>query len=147
MQGKVARSNGRTVNIRRFENMRHLRRRLRAFYKHQPRFKNKFTRLDHLKWHQIEGGNYPRLQAKAAQTRHLVPLLVQLCAENPTIFKDDERFLSSASQALHAFHKCVDSSPRVPNASQQARMEAAAIRFLWSWKEYGGHIIGLLRHL
>ena len=83
----------------------------------------------------------PRLKAKAAESRNLIPLAVQLCIENFQFLGPQAAYLQGACQELHRFYKTMDLEPRIMSKSGLDIIRQSAIRFLSYWKHYGGHLV------
>ena len=133
-----------TVDLRNKANLFALRRRMKAFYiaEHElhERTPTKIFRVT-LKQLGFFAEHY-RLRAKAAETRHLIRLLPDLCREFPACFADGTGpLLPLACQQLLAFHEVVDSNPRRTPPAAQAAMETHMLRFLQYWKAFGGHLV------
>ena len=81
-----ARSAKRTKTMRLQDNLWHLRRRLKAFYKGLGPAGREKSKIDKITYKMFQPAGkvtkYSRLRAKAAETRHLVPLLPMWCQEN-----------------------------------------------------------------
>ena len=83
----------------------------------------------------------PRLKAKAAESRNLVPLLPQLCEEHMACLGDRAANLTFACQALHSFYQIMNSEPRQMSALGLRQLQASMSRFLLHWKAFGGHMV------
>ena len=101
-----AQSTGSRDERRLADNMRHLRRRLKVYYRVRMVGKKNMSRIQHLSWNQTDG-DHPRLKAKAAQTRQLMPLLPILCRENRRYLGDKGVFFCN-SRAMRS-PKCTTS--------------------------------------
>eukprot|EP00959_Pyramimonas_sp_CCMP1952_P090524 1895012-Pyramimonas_sp.AAC.1 len=67
----------------------------------------------------------PRLHAKAAETRYLVPLLLELCSENAAAFANGANvYIPPACRSLLAFHQIIERNPRQMPVQSQRDMEA-----------------------
>ena len=85
---------------------------------------------------------YPRLAAKAAESRHLVKLLPTVCKENATLFSTGTtRFLPLAAKAYLEFHQICEREPRRMSPIAQSQMERALLRFLHYWQSARGHCV------
>ena len=63
------------VGMRRHENMKHLRTLLKKYYQGRTRDRKAMTEIGNLTYPMLTSVRQPRLKAKAAESRHLVPLL------------------------------------------------------------------------
>ena len=134
-----ARSRKFLARNRRHDNIMHLRRRLKSFYDSHPaikRSRGKRTRIGRLTLKMFCKG---LLSAKAAQTRHLVPLAKLLMEENAGILKPKDKFLTIAAGALVSVYTIMNSQPRNMSPSSVDSLQKSMLRFLHFWKGWGGH--------
>ena len=146
VSNNFARSNSDQAEARRASNMLHLRRRLWAFYKSEDRASHeqgKRTKIGKLTLKQLGPHAKPRLRAKAAETRHLVPLLVQLCRENPGFLgrRPKSMYLTQACSEMLQFYKVMEEEPRNMSAQGLLLLRRHMTRFLTFWKSFGGHLV------
>jgi hypothetical protein len=135
-----ARSRALRANRRKHDNMLHLRRRMKAFYKSQPGKKS--TYINKISFAQLGTDKRPRLKAKAAETRHLVPLAQQLATENHRFLGAKAPYLKAACDELANFYKLVQSSAeRTMSADTIEMVQLAMTRFLTYWRGAGGHFV------
>ena len=80
----------------------------------------------------------PRLKAKAAETRNLLPLLVDLCRENLQFLGEGGNFLYLATQELNKVHVIMKREPRRMSAAGLTTMQSSMVKFLHVWKLWGG---------
>eukprot|EP00959_Pyramimonas_sp_CCMP1952_P415490 8705865-Pyramimonas_sp.AAC.1 len=79
---------------------------MKSFYS-MRRLNNRkqITVIKKLKWQQLSpDAEHPRLKAKAAQTRNLLPLVQLLCEEYPTFLGPNGAALLRAAKHLNEAH-------------------------------------------
>ena len=82
---------------------------------------------------------HPRLKAKAADTRHLIPFAVQVCAENLKFLGPNAVRLVMAVDALHDAHKIIFKEPKQMAPASCQQLQRSLLRFLHCWKSFGCH--------
>eukprot|EP00969_Alexandrium_andersonii_P008896 389276-Alexandrium_andersonii.AAC.1 len=82
------------------DNLRHLRRRMRAYYASQSIPRGHMSAIGKLTEKMLSSKDVPRLKAKAAETRNLVPLCVQLVSEHPRKLGQGAALLKAATEQL-----------------------------------------------
>jgi len=83
----------------------------------------------------------PRLRSKAAECRNLVPLMSQLCTENPQCLGDRGMHLQICCTQLALFYKTMESEPRHMSSAGLRTLQSSMTRFLAHWKLFGGHLV------
>lgn len=129
------------IDDRRLENIFHLRRRFKMFYK-MRRLNNRkqLSCIMKLKLKQLSNRAIaPRLLAKAAQTRNLLPLLEQLCSENPDFLGRNGEYLTRSVKHMNAAHAIMKREPRNMSAAGLQGLQHSMARYLRAWRIYGGH--------
>ena len=144
--GNFAKSDARTVLVRNHENLLHLRRMMKAFYIQERIFHQKGRCAIHKLTLKMLGDytdlGKMKLHAKAAETRHLVPLLPLVCAENPSLFQEGSAvMLPFACRAFADFQKLYMSNPRYLAPDVQATLETLMLNFLNYYKASGAHMV------
>ena len=129
------------VQMRRMANLQHLRRRLRKYYNSVKTERGRMTRISRLSLKMLGKPSQPCLHAKAAETRHLVPLLSKLCRENPTKLGANAAYLTRACNELNNFYNCMNSNGRDMSPGALRILETSMARFLASWRAWGGHMV------
>jgi hypothetical protein len=140
VDNNFARSTALRATRRRHDNMLHLRRRIKAFYKSQPG--RKATYINRISYAQLGTQKKPRLKAKAAETRHLVPLVKQLAAESHRFLGQKAAYLKAACDELSNFYNLVSScQERVMPPDDIEKLVTATTKFLTYWRGAGGHFV------
>ena len=129
------------VHMRRQANLRALRKRLKVFYKSFPTERGRMTKIGKLTMKMIGGPTTPCLVSKAAEARHLIPLLPQLCREYPRSLGAGAFLLTRCCNFYAEFFKCMKSEPRDMSPGGLRTLESSMSRFLASWKAWGGHCV------
>ena len=129
------------VGMRRHENMKQLRLRLGKYYKSLHRARGTMSAVGNLTYAMLSSVQQPRLKAKAAESRNLVPLLTQLCEEHFASLGDRAANLKCACEALHSFYQTMNSEPRQMSDLGLRKLQGAMSRFLAHWKAFGGHLV------
>ena len=80
-----------------------------------------------------------RLQAKAAETSRLLPLMEQLCTEYPSKLGPRGIFLRGACRRLLAVYTVMHDEPRMMTANGMDAFKENMRVFLTFWGKYGGH--------
>jgi hypothetical protein len=124
---------------RKHDNVMHLRRRMKAYYKGQ--LLQKSTCMNKISFAQLGTAKLPCLQAKAAETRRLVPLTKQLTTENPRCLGPKGAYLKAACDELCNFYAILKTQERCMSAESIDRVRTAMTRFLTYWKVSGGHMV------
>jgi hypothetical protein len=141
IENNFARSTQRTADLKRFDNLHHLRRRMRSYYKTLKRPRGTMSAIGRLTLLMLGKLKEPRLKAKAAETRNIIPLLTQLCAENSGFLGEHGPYLAAACTELKRFYDTMTGSPRVMNKTSLAALEQSSTRLLSYWKKIGGHFV------
>ena len=139
IENNFVESAARHVDMRRWMNLKAIRRRLSKYYRKHPGGRNEMSEIGRLTFEMLGPVGKPRLRSKAAECRHLVPLMVQLCTENPGVLS---AHLQICCRELDIFYRTMEDEPDrhlTPAACQ--RLETSMIRFLLNWKAYGGHMV------
>ena len=129
------------IDMRRHANLKALRLRLRTYYKGVRRERGKMTAIGRLSLPMLSTVEKPRLSAKAAESRNLVPLLQVLCEENPNCLGERGVYLKMACKHLNSFYETMQAEPRHMTSKGIYELQSSMSRFLASWKAYGGHCV------
>ena len=124
--------------------MKHLRRRMRAFYRTRPRARGEMSAIGKLTEGMLGQMATPRLKAKAAETRNLCPLLPQLCAEHPAILAElgiRALHLRVCCTEINSFYDILNTEPRRMTPDGLHRLETCVCRFLTHWRAFAGHCV------
>ena len=105
-------SKKRTLPLRLHDSLLHLRRRIRAYYIASPRVTSKIDKISLKMFMPSKKGVAPRLHAKAAETRWLVPLMPMLCRESFGHLGPRKDKLFRAATALAKFYSSCEGVPR-----------------------------------
>ena len=127
--------------MRHHENLKHLRRRLWAYYASLPRNRGRMSAIGKLTSKMLGTTAQPRLKAKAAESRNLVRLLPQRCRENPDCFADTSKFLAAACTEMDSLYKVMQAEPRQMTSAGLRQLRQHMTRFLTYWKAFGGHLV------
>ena len=141
VEGNFAGSNARTILIRRHDNMKFLRRRMKSYYiANQAVLKRgQMSQIFKISLKMLGPRDNPRLHAKAAETRQLVGLLPELRKEHPQFFTGLALFLPHCCTQLKRFQDIVALNPRRLSPDTQRDLEDCAFAFVHFWKRSGGH--------
>lgn len=129
------------VFINRAENLRHLRRRMWAYYKTQKRNRATMSQIRKLTLPMLGNLRQPRLRAKAAETRNLVPLCVSLCQESFQCLGKNKGLIKLCAESLRDVYETMDQEPRVMSQEGLNKLRSRMFRFLQFWKASGGHLV------
>jgi hypothetical protein len=88
---------------RRHENISHLRRRIKSFYKAQGLYGKKLSCMNNITYKQLGNSRRPCLKAKAAESRNLVPLSRLIAAENANFLGKKGAYVKAACDELCNF--------------------------------------------
>eukprot|EP00969_Alexandrium_andersonii_P043955 1927476-Alexandrium_andersonii.AAC.1 len=83
----------------------------------------------------------PRLKAKAAETRHLLPICPMICRENARLLGPKGALWLAASEALIGAHNVMEAEPRNMSTAGLEQLRGHTLRFLRLWKASGGHLV------
>ena len=123
------------------ENIRHLRRRLAVYYKSLGRSRGTMSAIGNLTLLMIGPNTNPRLKAKAAESRNLVPLLTQLCSENSDLLGEGGMHLKLCCTLLDRFYQIMREQPRRMPEASLAELQSCMSRYLVNWVALGGHCV------
>ena len=129
------------ADARRFDNLKHLRRRIWAYYQSIALPRGTRSAIGRLSLAQIGPLAKPRLSAKAAETRNLVPLLVQLCEESFASLGERSLHLRACCVELDKFYTTMKEEPRRMTSAGFRALPSSMSKFLAHWKAYGGHLV------
>ena len=127
MEGNFARCDLVHKEAVRAKNMMQLRRRMWAYYRSCDRNRGSMSAIGKLTMPMLTSIRQPRLKATAAESRHLVPLLDQLCREHPQLLAGH---LTICSSELNRFYACMEAEPR---RRQRAGCAHCNLPCLGSW--------------
>ena len=125
------------ADARLMQNLIRLRKRIRAFYSKECT--RETSRIDRLTMKMLGTRALPRLKAKAAETRHLLPLAVKLVSEYKGQLGEHGFFIKGAVENLAAVYKVMRESPRKMPPAKIAALERHMGIFLAFWKASTGH--------
>ncbi len=83
----------------------------------------------------------PRLKAKAAETRHLMPLLPQLLRQFGPVFGPRAHHLTTCVDSLLRFYDVCGKEPRHLSAAGLATLQSSVLLCLNSWRAYRGKLV------
>ncbi len=83
----------------------------------------------------------PRLKAKAAETRHLFPLMKELLAQYGFLFGVRSRHLVSTVNGILDFYAVCSSEPRDMSSAGLRRLQASIPQSCNAWKKYEGKLV------
>eukprot|EP00969_Alexandrium_andersonii_P105135 4638949-Alexandrium_andersonii.AAC.1 len=83
-----------------------------AHYKSSPRTRGSMSAIGKLPMKMLGKAADPRLKAKAAESRHLLGLCPQLCAENKVCLGPKGPHLQAACVELHRVYRVMQDEPR-----------------------------------
>ena len=78
--------------------------------------------------------DYPHFKTKAAETKHLLPVLTQVSQETMDPSEPMHQHRHKAFQAISRFCELIDSSPNIPTKEQAKQAEMAVMTFLSEYK-------------
>ena len=136
-----ARSPAIHAETRRAHNIMHLRRRMWAFYKSQGKSRSAQSAIGKLTYKMLGPADKPRSKAKAAESRHVLPLCVQLCNECEGFLGGNSAHLKQSAIELCKVYDIMYEEPRTMSAEGLSNLRKHMIRHLTFWKAYGGHIV------
>eukprot|EP00969_Alexandrium_andersonii_P034139 1492994-Alexandrium_andersonii.AAC.1 len=113
-----------------------LRRAMRVYYRANPQL----TRIHRLTLKMLSARGKPRLKAKAAETRHLLPLAQALCAKYPSRLGERGALLRGAVDRVAKFLEVMRREPRRMTPGGLASLQQHMATFLTFWKSFGGHL-------
>ena len=128
------------AELRLQDNLLHLRRRMYAYYRTLPRARGTMSAIGKLSMKMLGEQDKPRLKAKAAETRNLIPLLVQICAENRPYLGAHGNYIEAACVELHGFYTLLRRESRVLSSDALSTLRRHTLRFLTYWKHAGGNL-------
>ena len=129
------------VDMRRTANLKALRVRLRTYYRGVRRERGRMTCIGRLSMPMLGPVANPRLKAKAAESRNLVPLLSVLCDEHPTCLGERGVFLKMCCLHLNSFYETMQVEGRQMTSGGLHQLRSSMFRFLTCWKSFGGHCV------
>ena len=112
IENNVGGSERGNVGLIRAEGVKWLRRRMLAYYKTRPKTRGKQSAIGKLTEPMLGPVNNPRLKAKAAETRNLCPLLVELCAEHRGLLGEGALHLRICCTEINSFYDVLQRGPR-----------------------------------
>ncbi len=83
----------------------------------------------------------PLLKCKAAECRHLVPLMEDLLNENSALFGVRGAYLKVCAQSMNKFFRICKAEPRQMSPGGLAGIQAAICEYLQAWKKAKGHCV------
>ena len=128
---------------RELNNIIGMNRRMKAYYRSMgPRERHRASRIGRLTLKMLGTRDKPRLHAKAAETRHLLGLAVQLTREHKDHFSASlpARFLARACREMKSFYDVMYVEKRRLSPGGLLALRSHMAYFLSSWKACGGHM-------
>ena len=141
IESNFARADVPYVWMSRQANIVHLRRRMRVYYKTCRRARGTMSAIGRLTLKMLGSTTKPRLAAKAAETRNLVPLLAQLCGENREFLGDRAVHLIICCTELLRFYQTMEAEPRQMTPGGLFALQSSMSKFLVNWRAWGGHCV------
>ena len=129
------------VDMRRTANLKALRCCLRTYYKGVRRERGRMTVIGRLSLPMLSSLDKPRLRAKAADSRILVPRLQVLCDENPNCLGEHGVLLKMCCVHLNSFYDVMQVEGRQMTPGGLHQLQSSMCRFLSCWKAMGGHCV------
>lgn len=83
----------------------------------------------------------PKLKAKAAECRGMLPFAAELLGEHVSSMGDRGRFLLLAARSLIRIYQLLRENPRVMPHDVRTELMDQMLRMLHSYKEAGGHLV------
>ncbi len=83
----------------------------------------------------------PRLKAKAAETRHLVPLLPDLIRQYNALFGPKSGYLLRCVEALLKFYDICSKEPRMMSSAGLNDLQSSVLLCVNSWRSYRGKMV------
>ena len=117
-------------------------RRIKAFYiTQQAVAQTNLSKIDKLSLNMLGPAKKPRLRAKAAESRHLFPLLPELLRTHGVLFGARSGHLKRSVDGLMEFYKTIANEPRQMSVGGLAHMQASILKCVNGWKAYRGHLV------
>lgn len=130
------------VELRNVYGLRQLNKRMWAYYKAHPRPRGEMSAIGKLTMKMLGKASQPRLKAKAAETRNLIPFCAQLVVEQEAKLGGRHGMLRMATSALAAVYQVMRSEEtRHMSAAGLSELQRQMSRFLHYWKAWGGHMV------
>ena len=122
------------------DNLIFVRRLMYKYYQTLPKTRGSMSAIGKLSLKMLGDQQNPRLSAKAAESRNLAPLLVQLCKEYRIYLGLNGNFLEAACTELNQFYIILKSERRNLSSGTVTQLRRHATRFLAFWKRFGGNL-------
>ena len=116
-------------------------RRIKAFYVIQSLSKKNISQINKITLPMLGTSRCPRLKAKAAESRHIFPLMKDLVLQFRHLFGAKAGELALAVDGLLSFYDICASEPRDMSAAGLKQLQAAILQCLNSWKSYRGKLV------
>ena len=113
------------AELRLRDNLHGLRARMRRCYTKECKQSKKISRIHRLTLAMLSSRAVPRLKAKAAETRHLLPLAVKLTKEFPNKLGPKGFFLTGVIDKLNDIYLLMQAEPRMMSPSALGKMQDA----------------------
>eukprot|EP00959_Pyramimonas_sp_CCMP1952_P244321 5107118-Pyramimonas_sp.AAC.1 len=114
-------------------------RRLKVYYRMNPKTqRGKRSRIDKISLAMFSKG---RLQAKAAETAHVLPLAKLLLEEYQHLLSAKDRLLQMACNDLVKVYEVMAANPRVMSEGATRSLQRAMLRSLNFWRAWGGKLV------
>ena len=140
-EGKFCRPDFIYIGMRRHAILKHSRLRLRAYYKGVKRERGKMTAIGRLSLPMLSSVATPRLKAKAAESRNLVPSCPCFAKSTRDAWANEECISVCVAPTCRLFIiRCKHRGGRC-RVWGLHDLQSSMSRFLACWKAYGGHCV------
>lgn len=112
-----------------------------AFYKSLGKRKTEISRIGRISFKMLGPESAPVLRCKAAECRHLLPLLADLLDENRALFGLKYRLYKRCAVSINVFYDVIKGEPRQMSGAGLRKMQSAMLDFVNSWKAASGHLV------
>lgn len=142
VENNFCRSTAAYAEMRRFDCIKALRKHLASFYKEDVPERSTRSRIGRLTLPMLGTQRAkPRLHSKAAECRHLIPLLVKLCDDYSVFLGERGAYLRVCCKSMHDFYQTMAAEKRDMSEPGLQRLQNSMVRFLINWKAYAGHLV------
>ena len=129
------------AEVRLSDNMKFLRKRIRKYYGEQSRSRREMNAIGRLTYPMLSKPALPKLKAKAAETRNLLPLCPLICRENMGCLGERAEYLVAAADELVKVYEVMQDEPRRMTPDGLRALRQAMTRHLSFWQHAGGHLV------
>ena len=124
------------------DNLKHLRRRMWAYYKNFPAEGNTKSSIHKLTFKMLGKKSCPKLSSKAAEARHILGLCSMLFRENEDLLAGpQDELLRQSCLALNEMYRIMREEDRRMTLGGFRTLRDAMCEFLVTWKLSGGHVV------